>query len=91
MSAAQAREQLEAVIREQLREAWERGFATAPHGASALADSGAPGAYRITLDAAFRYADALAEQKVNRMTREQLQARASLAEAAAEQNWGGRT
>lgn len=90
MTAAQAREALEAVIREQLREAWERGLEVAPHSPNALADTGAPGAFRITLSAAFAYADALAETRVNHMTAAELQGRAALAEASAEQNWGGR-
>jgi hypothetical protein len=40
-----ARDALDAAIREQLREAWERGLATAPHGVNALADQFASNAF----------------------------------------------
>lgn len=37
-----ARTALQATVRYQLREAWERGMETAPHGIHSLADDGAP-------------------------------------------------
>ena len=51
-----ARTALSATIRHQLREAWERGMETAPHGPHALADRGAPAAF----EAIMRDADDLA-------------------------------
>ena len=51
-----ARTALGATIRHQLREAWERGMETAPHGPHALADRGAPQAF----EAIMRDADDLA-------------------------------
>ena len=36
---------VEETVREQLREAWQRGLDTAPHGVNALADAGAPDAF----------------------------------------------
>jgi hypothetical protein len=84
VSAAEKRERLEAVVREQLREAWERGLAAAPNGPGALADAGAPGAFQLTVDAAFAYADAVFEGRIERMGPEQWRARLRLAEATAE-------
>ena len=44
-----ARTALSATIRHQLREAWERGMETAPHGPHALADRGAPAAFEAIM------------------------------------------
>ena len=44
-----ARTALGATIRHQLREAWERGMETAPHGPHALADRGAPVAFEAIM------------------------------------------
>lgn len=60
MTPAAARTVLDAVIREQLREAWERGMDTAPCGVNALADTGAPDAFGAIALAADNYAAAIA-------------------------------
>jgi hypothetical protein len=54
------REALDAVVREQLREAWERGMETAPHGVNALADKGAAGGFRAVERAVDDYLAAVA-------------------------------
>lgn len=50
---------VEETVRVQLREAWERGLATAPHGVHALADSGAPAAFDAIMTEVSMYADAV--------------------------------
>jgi hypothetical protein len=59
--ASRAREKLDAAVREQLREAWERGLAAAPHGPGALADAGAPAGFAAIARAADDYAAAVAD------------------------------
>lgn len=61
MNPRKARENLDAAVREQLREAWERGLATAPHGPNALADAGAPAAFDKVSRCADDYAAAVAD------------------------------
>lgn len=48
---AMAHAALAATVRYQLREAWERGMATAPHGIHSLADDDAPASYRAIMAA----------------------------------------
>ncbi|HTM85002.1 MAG TPA: hypothetical protein VL179_08885, partial [Mycobacterium sp.] len=63
MTPAAARTILEAVIRKQLREAWQRGMDTAPHGVNALADKGAPAAFDAIAAAADNHAAAIAADR----------------------------
>lgn len=60
MSPQEAREVLDAVVREQLREAWQRGMDTPPFGPNSLADGGAPKAFLVIGLAADAYAAAVA-------------------------------
>jgi hypothetical protein len=60
VNAARAREHLDAAVREQLREAFERGLAAAPHGPGALADAGAPAGFGAVSRCADDYAAAVA-------------------------------
>ena len=46
-----ARTVMEAVIREELMQAWERGLDTAPHSVNALADAGAPQSFKAIMAA----------------------------------------
>lgn len=62
MNAARARELLDAAVREQLREAFERGLAMAPHAATALTDAGAPAGFAVVSRAADDYAAAVADK-----------------------------
>lgn len=55
-----ARTALAATVRYQLREAWERGMATAPHGVHSLADDDAPVSFRAIMADADRLAEAVA-------------------------------
>jgi hypothetical protein len=55
-----ARVILHAVVRQELRAAWDRGLDSAPHGVNSLADAGAPGAFREITLAADAYAAAVA-------------------------------
>jgi hypothetical protein len=57
---AQARAVLDAAIRVQLREAWERGIATAPNGPNSRADAGAGAGFDAVAKAADDYAASLA-------------------------------
>lgn len=61
MNAARARENLDAAVREQLREAWERGLAMSPHAPGALADTGAAAGFEAVSRAADDYAAAVAD------------------------------
>lgn len=55
-----ARTALGAVVREQLRQAWERGQDTAPQSVNGLADTGAPQSWEAIMTAASDLADAVA-------------------------------
>lgn len=59
MTPAAARTVMDAVIREQLRAAWDRGIDTAPQGVNALADKDAPGAFKAIIAAVDDYAAAV--------------------------------
>lgn len=61
MNAARARENLEAAVREQLREAFERGLAMGSNAPGALADAGAPAGFDAVSRAADDYAAAVAD------------------------------
>jgi len=63
MTPAAARTILDAVIRKQLRETWQRGMDTAPQGVNALADNGAPAAFDAIAAAADNYAAAIAADR----------------------------
>jgi hypothetical protein len=59
-SPAEARAAPGAAVRLELREAWERGIATAPRGLNSLADAGAAGAFDAVAKASDDYAASLA-------------------------------
>jgi hypothetical protein len=62
VNAARAREKLDAAVREQLREAWERGRTAALSPSSwPLADTGAPAGFDKVVRAADDYAAAVAD------------------------------
>lgn len=60
MNAARARDKLDAAVREQLSEAFQRGLAMAPHHPGALADAGAAAGFNAVADAVDDYAAAIA-------------------------------
>jgi hypothetical protein len=60
MTSSEAREQLDAVVREQLTNAWQRGIDTAPHSMAALANPDAGAMFRTVAAAADDYAAAIA-------------------------------
>lgn len=75
MSAAEKRERLEAAVHAQLARAWKYGLEPG---------AGRPKSHDAILAAAKAYAEAVADERVNRMPVETLRARLRLAEAAAE-------
>lgn len=61
MTPQEAREQLDAVIREQLTNAWQQGIDTVPHSMAALANPKAKAMFTTVEAAVYDYAAAIAD------------------------------